>query len=508
MNYKIKLFTSVISLGIIGMLGYYFANSYIEGNKKVITSDAKDIKEHINIGVDNWIGYFPLCSPNLKKRMLSTGYLLQCEDDQANYSERFKNLKRRKYDFAVSTVDAYLRTGKDTDYPGVIISVIDESKGGDAIIANGEKITSIDQLKNGDFKIAFTPDSPSEFLLKSVAVHFDIENLLKNKKWKLESDGASDALNKLNSGTADVAVVWEPEVTRALNNKKFKKLLSSSDTSQLIVDVLLVNRDFATEKPEIVKLLMANYFRTLKYYRENPAELFKDVEGKTGISQKEIEAMLKGVSMQTLSDNARRWYGITPDGQESLSNTIEGVIEIFKSAGDMNTHPLPNSNPYVIQNRKFIEQLHESGIGESEVITNEDIHFETLAPEDWEKLVEIGTLKVRPITFQSSSNSLTDEGITELTKAAESLQHFPNFRVVIKGHTGVKGDEVENKNLSRQRANTVKDYLVNALKVDENRLRTIGFGSSKPLSRQTGESDREYNYKLPRVELYLVSEVY
>jgi hypothetical protein len=35
----------------------------------------------------------------------------------------------------------------------------------------------------------------------------------------------------------------------------------------------------------------------------------------------------------------------------------------------------------------------------------------------------------------------------------------------------------------------------------------VGYGASKPLPRQPDESERAYDYRLPRVELALVSEV-
>ncbi len=508
MNIRIKIFFAVIVVGAAAMLSYVYLKPLIFGDDRVKTSDAGDLKGQVKIGVDNWIGYFPLCSQNMRKRMVSAGYLLKCVDDQADYDKRFKDLKRGKIDFAVATVDAYLLSGRDYDYPGVIVAVIDESKGGDAIVARASKVASLDDLKNKDVKIAFTPASPSEFLIKSVAVHFDIKKLLRDKEWRLQSDGASDAYKKLKSGQADVAALWEPEVTRALSDKKFKKLLSSKDTSHLIVDILLVNRDFATDNPQVVKVLLSNYFRALKHYRDRIDDLHNDVMQKTDLGKKDVVSMLSGVAWQTLSANARRWYGITPDGQEGLTNSIDAIIEIFKDSGDMSSHPLPNSNPYVIQQRKFIEQLHESGISEGDVEQAEAVNFEKLDAGEWAQLEEIGTLKVRPISFQSGNNDLTEEGMAELKRAVESLQHFPNFRVVIRGHTGLRGDKNANKTLSLQRASAVKDYLINALKVNENRLRAVGMGSSMPLPRRRGESNREYRYRLPRVEMYLVSEVY
>ena len=44
--------------------------------------------------------------------------------------------------------------------------------------------------------------------------------------------------------------------------------------------------------------------------------------------------------------------------------------------------------------------------------------------------------------------------------------------------------------------------------IDVNRLQVVGLGADSPLPQQSGETDRAYSYRLPRVELYLVGEVY
>ena len=75
-------------------------------------------------------------------------------------------------------------------------------------------------------------------------------------------------------------------------------------------------------------------------------------------------------------------------------------------------------------------------------------------------------------------------------------------------HTGLRGDAQANRELSELRADAVSRYLEAAHGVDPNRLRVSGRGSSEPLPRRPGEKDRAYNYRLPRVELSLVTEVY
>jgi len=88
------------------------------------------------------------------------------------------------------------------------------------------------------------------------------------------------------------------------------------------------------------------------------------------------------------------------------------------------------------------------------------------------------------------------------------LEHYPNFRMVIKGHTGTRGNPDENRRLSQERAQAVARYLTVVFNVDPNRLRAIGYGGSQPLKRKTGETLRTWKYRLPRVELVLVKEDY
>jgi outer membrane protein OmpA-like peptidoglycan-associated protein len=509
MNRNFKIFFAAIVIGMLGMVAYYFIEPKLKKDAQTETSDAAGLKGEINIGVDNWIGYFPLCSPNLRTRMISAGYLLKCNDDKADYTSRFKSLKRGNLQFAVGTLDAYMLNGQELDYPGTIVAVLDESKGGDALVAWEKKISNLDFFKSAEnFKIAFTPASPSEFLLKSIGTHFDI-TALKSKKapWRVETEGASAALKEFLDNKVDAAVLWEPELSRATANEGVKILLSSADTSGLIVDVLIVAREYSQKNPDVVKILLANYFRTLRYYRDNHDSLVTDVKQFTKLPDAAVTSMLKGVSWQTLSDNTQVWYGLN-GGSEKLTDSIDSVIKTLTETGDFSANPLAGGNSYMLQNRVFVQELSTTGLSGGDASTTVTTTFKPLEDSEWAQLRDVGTLKIRPITFQSGNDVLSDEGISELKEAVESLRHYPNFRIIVKGHSGLRGEAAANKTLSQERGDAVKRYVIDQFGFDSNRIKSIGMGSEQPLARLQGESDREYNYRLPRVELHLVTEVF
>ena len=99
------------------------------------------------------------------------------------------------------------------------------------------------------------------------------------------------------------------------------------------------------------------------------------------------------------------------------------------------------------------------------------------------------------------------QGKEEIDLIIKNLQHYPNFRIEIRGHTGTRGEAYMNQVLSQERADTVLRYLDITYGIDANRVRAIGLGGTKPLAKLPGESTRAYNYRLPRVEIVLVSEV-
>lgn len=509
MNVHAKFALVVVVLGAITIgAGRYLWPLWQEQMQRD-TSDAKDTKGRITIGVDNWIGYFPLCSGDMKKRMRTAGYVLVCEDDKADYAARMQKLRDGALQFAVATVDAYLLNGAPKGFPGTIVAVIDESKGGDAIVAWKDRVANLDALKKmQSVKVAFTPNSPSEHLLRTMAVHFDVPALRGKGAWRVEADGSSDALKKLLARQADVAAVWEPDVTRALANPALVKLLGTEDTRRLIVDILLVGRNYSTQNPDAVAVLLKTYFEVAKDYRENPQRLEKEVAAETKLPPESVKRLLEGVAWASLSDNAGVWLG-AKSGADALVDTIQSTARTLVDAGEFKAHPLPDQDPYRIISRQFVAKLYVgavTGAAGASGPSSLERKFPALTDTGWQALKEVGTLKALPVSFQSGTAELSHEGKLELDRAMETLAHYPNFRVVIKGHTGVRGDPAENQTLSEERAESVARYLGVTYNLDLNRLRVVGLGASQPLPRQPGESERAHAYRLPRVELSLVAE--
>ncbi len=508
-----KLALFILIIGTIIAIAWRFVAPIIADMEQAKTTDASGKKGTIFIGIDSWVGYFPLCSPEIKKRLYKVGYALKCIDDAANYKDRFDNLNQGKYQFAVATVDSYLLNGEAFDYPGPIVTVIDESKGGDAIIALKSKISSLDVLKSSQqYKIAFTANSPSHHLIKAISSHFDIKSL-NNKAFHLQTNGSEAALKSLLNREVDVAVVWEPEVTKALANKDIIRLLGTEDTKQLIVDVLIASQKTVKNDPELVNILLKEYFRTLKFYRDHNDKLIDDVKDHYSVNSEQSSALLKGVKWASLQENVTVWYGLNHQSysDEALIMSIESATDILLESNDFTSNPIPDEDPYRLINSRFIETLNKhfasgNAFNSKKANTTDPTAFNFLTEQQWDQLSPIGSLKTRHIVFVSGTSELTHEGKIQIDEQISDLSHYPNFRIEIQGHSGIRGNKEANLLLSKERANAVLRYIDITQGLSVNRARAIGFGSTKPLLKRPGESSRRYNYRLPRVEIKLVRE--
>lgn len=508
----------LLLLGSAAIVGVYLLLPQFKDHKQKATSDARKTKGTITIALDNWIGYFPLRSPEMKAAMRRSGWQLVLEDDQADYRSRMERLDKGEIDFAVATVDSFLLNAQPLGFPGTIVMVIDESKGGDSILAVSDVAKNLSDLKGrSDLRVAFTPDSPSHHLLKAAVDHFNVPELLPLGSARIETNGSEEALQKLLSGKTDLAVLWEPDVTKALAQNGISKLLGTEDTERLIVDILVVNRDFSKDEPELVELLIKNYFRVLKKYRDDPQLFKKHIQSETGLADAAILSMLKGVDWVTFSQNCQNWFDVAAPGgfaQEGLVDTIYSTSSILVNAGDFQQSAIPDDDPYRLINSTFLETIFATGItgftsqNQSAQVTVSSLEapFSQLDESGWAALSDVGALKIEPIVFQSGTTELDLLAKQVIDSAVDRLRHYPNFRVVIKGHTGTRGDTAENMRLSQGRADAVAKYLAVTYNVDANRVRPVGYGGTQPLALKPGESKRAHEYRLPRVELVLVRE--
>ena len=92
------------------------------------------------------------------------------------------------------------------------------------------------------------------------------------------------------------------------------------------------------------------------------------------------------------------------------------------------------------------------------------------------------SVTLEAITFESGSAKLKPESLDELRNLGIALNQIVKDgpKLLIEGHTDKKGTAAYNMELSKRRADAVKDYLVREMGVPADRLETVGRGFSEP----------------------------
>lgn len=104
------------------------------------------------------------------------------------------------------------------------------------------------------------------------------------------------------------------------------------------------------------------------------------------------------------------------------------------------------------------------------------------------------------ILFDTNKYEIKPGALAEINASVSVLKKNPSMKIMIDGNTDNVGSRQYNKILSEKRAEAVKNYLVK-MGIAENRLRTEGFGFSRPVATNKTEQGRALNR---RVELHMV----
>ena len=96
-------------------------------------------------------------------------------------------------------------------------------------------------------------------------------------------------------------------------------------------------------------------------------------------------------------------------------------------------------------------------------------------------LVNKTTMLPSDLLFEYNSSTLRESAKVGLMKLGLLIDRNPSLHCWIEGHTDLIGGEEFNLDLSRRRAEAVKEYLVRSLRIDAKKIDTRGFGKSQPL---------------------------
>ncbi len=128
-----------------------------------------------------------------------------------------------------------------------------------------------------------------------------------------------------------------------------------------------------------------------------------------------------------------------------------------------------------------------------------------LIPDEWglgsavNDLRQDSRIVFRDITFDLNSATIKPDSYPTLQRLLFLIQSSAESRFLIEGHTDSTGDASVNQQLSVERAEAVKTWLVNN-GIAGDRLDTVGFGASQPTASNDSEEGRLQNRRVEVVK--------
>jgi OOP family OmpA-OmpF porin len=103
------------------------------------------------------------------------------------------------------------------------------------------------------------------------------------------------------------------------------------------------------------------------------------------------------------------------------------------------------------------------------------------------------------VEFDTNKAVVKDKYRNEIKKVADFMKTYPNTTAVIEGHTDNVDTAEYNQKLSDERANSVRQYLINNFGIKASRLTAVGYGLTKPIASNATEEGRQKNRRVQAV---------
>jgi NitT/TauT family transport system substrate-binding protein len=281
--------------------------------------------EPLKLGHSTWVGYGPLYIAQEKGFFADEGVeveLIVMEDPKI----RFPALAAGQIDVAVTTVDTMLNfLNENQGY--VYLFALDDSKGGDGIVANKE-IETLADLKGKS--VAYGEGSVSQFylgvLLKEAGLSIgDVET---------QNMTAGDAGAAFVAGRVDAAVTWEPWLTRGRQAEHGHLLVDSSTSPGLITDMAITTPEKLAERADDFKALYRAWVRAVDFQKTNEQEadaiMAKGVGG--WLEDPAVFAETRAGIVYYDEAMNQSFLG-TPEAPGTITETIENALELGREIG-------------------------------------------------------------------------------------------------------------------------------------------------------------------------------
>ena len=457
----------------------------------------------LRVGIVTWPGYAGGIVANngfkpnkectyYQKYNLCVEFLLM--EDMDKRAAAFAKGGPEGVDIVWSTVDT-----TSSEFPGFIssgvparaIMQVDWSRGGDAIVVDNS-IKRIEDLAGK--KVSVTTSSPSQWLLEWNLQNSSLDDNQQDKinKNLVGKTASPDARADFVANRVDAAVVWEPDVTAALQNRPNSHILvSSREAGKLIADVMIARADFIKEHPDVIKAFIMGWIidgtekanhdpdTVVRLLMENEP-VYKE------LGAAETKNNLSGVHWATLSDNTEMFNLDNKDPQSvaPLFNRI--FVASAKTWQKLGIVTVPIS-PDTAKDDSILRSIYnlnpvDRPLDEPKPPTAEQENRNPISTKPVTVNFRLGSAEL-----EAEARKVLDESVSLLPKT------YSGAYIRVEGNTDSTGSPEVNRALSERRAQSVVDYLVVTYNLPRNQFIAKGNGPDKPVADNSTAAGRAKN---------------
>jgi outer membrane protein OmpA-like peptidoglycan-associated protein len=392
----------------------------------------------------------------------------------------------------------------------VVCQQIDWSGGGDGIVARGDLHNINDfRIKNGKRrKVVLAQNSPSHYLIMSLLIDAGIDPAEVDFKWA--SDAPAAAKIFVQDKSFDAFVGWSPDIYTVSSEVQGARLIvSTGSANHLIADVWAIRNDFYRDHPDVVAGLVRGIFEGMDMVRKdipNAARLLSaayklPVEDCTAMIGKDGGITEGDAHLTNFRENSN--FFLDPFNPSNFEVVWNRASTIYKSLGAISV-PVSSAKVKAAGVLAKLSGDYKDVRDLSQPTFKAGAMFKSAEAESGEILTKsvIISFEANKATLNPSYDTNIPPTMEEIGKLAGA---FGNAYIVIEGNTDASRKGVVPPDLVRQlsydRADSVRKAILDKYKFDPNKFKVIGNGWDNPVAGMTDASNPEHNRKNRRVEV-------
>lgn len=150
------------------------------------------------------------------------------------------------------------------------------------------------------------------------------------------------------------------------------------------------------------------------------------------------------------------------------------------------------------------------GVSEERVALKKRLEAQAIARQNFTQVEEMFTkdeskvfrdsnnviMRLVGLNFDSGKSEIKPDNFTLLTKVQSAIRIFPGGEIVVEGHTDSYGGDKTNMVLSEKRAEAVRQYLLANMNLNPSKLKSLGYGETKPIGNNETPEGRAKNRRI------------